>query len=60
MPAIPPIWRKWLYAVSCASVPLLVALGWVTDSVAAAILGIANAVFIGALATANVPKPDAE
>lgn len=56
MPVIPAKWRKYLYGVSIATVPLLVAFGWVDDNVAPAILGLANAVFIGGLAFSNVPK----
>lgn len=56
MPAIPPKWRKYLYGVSAASIPILVLAGWVSDELGVAILGLANAVFIGGLAFANVPK----
>lgn len=58
MPAIPPKWRKYLYGVSAASIPILVLAGWVSDELGVAILGLANAVFIGGLAFANVPKGD--
>ena len=58
MPNIPPRWRRYLYGVSCATVPVLVMVGWVRDDVAVAIIGLANAVFIGGLAVANVPKGD--
>jgi hypothetical protein len=54
MPAIPAVWRKWLYAVGIALVPVLVAFGWVDDNVAPAILGLLYAVFMGGLAVANV------
>jgi hypothetical protein len=56
MPAIPAKYRRWLYASGVALVPLLVALGWVEDSVAPAILGLLYAVFMGGLAAANTPK----
>ena len=59
MPVIPARWRKWLYGVSIATVPVLVAVGWVDDNLAPAIIGLANAVFIGGLAMANVPKDEA-
>lgn len=58
MPAIPAKWRKWIYGVSVATVPVLVAFGWLTDDKAPAILGLLNAVFIGGLAFSNVPKGD--
>jgi len=53
MPAIPARWRKWLYAVGTAAVPVLVAFGWVEDSAAPAIIGLVYAVFMGGLAVAN-------
>ena len=55
MPGIPAKWRKWIYGVSVATVPVLVAVGWLTDDLAPAILGLLNAVFIGGLAFRNVP-----
>ena len=39
--------------VSAASIPLLVIAGWVSDELGVALLGLANAVFIGGLAFAN-------
>jgi hypothetical protein len=56
MPNLPAKWRKYLYGVSAALIPLLVLLGWVTDEIAVALIGLANAIFIGGLAFANVPK----
>ena len=56
MPIIPPKWRRYLYGVSCATVPVLIAFGVLDGNKAAAILGAANAVFIGGLAAAHVPK----
>jgi hypothetical protein len=53
MPNIPAHWRKWLYGVSVATIPILVIVGWVSDSLAAALVGLANAVFIGGLAFSN-------
>lgn len=58
MPAIPAKYRRWVYGVSVATVPLLVAFGWLDDNVAPAVLGLLNAVFVGGLAFANVPKAD--
>jgi hypothetical protein len=58
MPAIPAEWRKWLYAVGMAAVPLLVAFGWLEDSVAPAVVGLIYAVLMGGLAASNV-TPDA-
>lgn len=59
MPAIPPKWRKWIYGVSLATIPVLVGFGWLDDNMAPAILGLVNAVFVGSLALSNVPKDDA-
>lgn len=55
MPNLPAKWRKYLYGVSAASIPMLVLAGWVSDEIGVALLGMANAVFIGGLAFANVP-----
>ncbi len=54
MPAIPAIWRKWLYVVGIALVPVTQAFGWVDDNKAIAITGLVYAVFMGGLAAANV------
>ena len=56
MPTIPAKWRRYLYAVSAALIPVLVVAGWVSDELGFALLGLANAVFIGALAATNTPK----
>jgi hypothetical protein len=55
---IPAKWRKYLYGVSAAAIPVLVILGWVSDEVAPALIGLANAVFIGGLAFANTDPTD--
>ena len=57
MPNIPAKWRKYLYGVSTATVPLLVIFGVLADEKAPAILGLLNAIFIGGLAFANT-TPD--
>ena len=56
MPAIPAKWRKWLYGVGIALVPVLVGFGWLEDAVAPAVVGLLYAVFMGGLAVANVPR----
>lgn len=56
MPAIPAKYRRWLYTVGIALVPVLVAFGWLEDSIAPAILGLIYAVFMGGMAAANTPK----
>lgn len=56
MPNIPSKWRKYLYGVSAATIPVLVVVGWVSDELGVALIGLANAVFIGGLAYANT-KP---
>ncbi len=58
MPNVPVKIRKYLYGISAASIPVLVIAGWVSDELAVALLGLANAVFIGGLAFANT-HPDA-
>jgi hypothetical protein len=58
MPHLPAKWRKYLYGVSAAAIPVLVILGWVSDEVAPALIGLANAVFIGGLAFANTDPTD--
>jgi hypothetical protein len=55
MPSLPAKWRKYLYGVSAATIPVLVLVGWVSDEIGVALIGLANAVFIGGLAFANVP-----
>lgn len=60
MPAIPPKYRRWLYAVGIAAVPVLVAFGWLEDSIAPAILGLLYAVFMGGLAASNVTPEAAQ
>lgn len=56
MPVIPAKWRKYLYGLSIAVVPVLVAFGWIDDNLAPALLGLAYAMFMGGLAMVNVPK----
>lgn len=53
--------RKWIYGIIAATVPLLIALGSITDEVGTQILNVAAAVLaIGgsALAISNVPKDE--
>lgn len=56
MPAIPPRYRRWLYAVGIALVPVLVAFGWLDDNAAPAIIGLIYAILMGGMAVANTPK----
>lgn len=56
MPSIPAKWRRYLYAVGAAFVPVTVAFGWLNNDQAAALVGVIYAVFMGALAAANTPK----
>ena len=53
-----PKTRRHLYKISAAAIPVLVVAGWVSDELAVALVGLANAVFIGALAAHNTPKDD--
>jgi len=58
MPQIPAVWRKYLYGVSAAVIPVLVIFGWLNDEAAPALLGLVNAIFIGSLAFANTDIKD--
>jgi hypothetical protein len=58
MPTIPVKWRRYLYGVSMAVIPVLVLLGWVRDELAVSLSGLVYAVFIGGLALQNAPKAD--
>ena len=61
MLSLHPEVRKWIYGIIAATVPLLIALGNITDEVGAQILNVAAAVLaIGgsALAITNVPKDE--
>ena len=60
MPNMPAKWRKYLYGISAATIPVLVIAGWVSDDAAIALIGLANAVFIGGLAFANTTEPDGD
>jgi hypothetical protein len=57
MPIIPPIWRKWIYGVGAAFVPLAEIYGWVNSNQGASILGVFYAIFMGGLAAANTNVP---
>jgi hypothetical protein len=51
--------RKWIYGIIATTVPLMIALGTITDDIGAQVLNVAAAVLaIGgsALAITNVPK----
>jgi hypothetical protein len=51
--------RKWIYGIIATTVPLMIALGTITDEIGAQVLNVAAAVLaIGgsALAITNVPK----
>lgn len=60
MPVIPPVWRKWIYGVSMATIPVLIGFGWLDDNRAAAIVGLLNAVFIGGMAFMNTSATPVE
>ena len=60
MPNLPAVWRRYIYGVGVALVPLSVTFGWLDDNRAAAILGVLYAVFMGGMALANVPKPSGD
>lgn len=56
MPVISARWRKYLYSLGMALVPLTQVFGWIDDNKAVAIAGVIYAVFMGGLAVTNVPK----
>lgn len=54
-----PAVRKWIYGIIATTVPLLIAVGTLTDEIGAQILNVAAAVLAisgSALAITNVPK----
>jgi hypothetical protein len=54
-----PATRKWIYGIIATTVPLMIALGTLTDEIGAQILNVAAAVLAisgSALAITNVPK----
>tara|TARA_R110000764_G_scaffold15898_2_gene44881 strand:+ start:521 stop:703 length:183 start_codon:yes stop_codon:yes gene_type:complete len=54
-----PAVRKWIYGIIATTVPLMIALGTLTDEIGAQILNVAAAVLAitgSALAINNVPK----
>lgn len=51
--------RRWVYGVAIAAVPLLIALGVITDELAPSIVAILGALFVPGLAVSNV-TPDPE
>jgi hypothetical protein len=58
---LPPQTRKWIYGIIAALVPLLVALGTISEPLAGQILAVAAAILTvggSALAIKNVPKDD--
>ena len=59
MPNLPAKWRTYLYAVSVAAVPLLVAYGVIDDSTAPLWIAAAGAVINSSLALRNV-TPDSD
>jgi|TARA_R110000822_G_scaffold101170_3_gene227361 hypothetical protein len=54
-----PAVRKWIYGIIATTVPLMIAIGTLTDEIGAQILNVAAAVLAisgSALAITNVPK----
>mgnify|MGYP000394153913 FL=1 len=54
-----PAVRKWIYGIIATTVPLLIAVGTLTDEIGAQLLNVAAAVLAisgSALAITNVPK----
>lgn len=61
MLSLHPEVRKWIYGIIAATVPLLIALGSITNEIGAQVLNVAAAVLAvggSALAIANVPKDE--
>lgn len=59
MPHIPMEVRRYIYGISLAAIPLLVALGIVEEQIAPLIVALVGAVVAPGLALANM-SPDAE
>lgn len=59
MPHIPMEVRRWIYGVSLAAVPLLVALGILENEIAPLVIALVAAVVAPGLALANM-SPDEE
>jgi len=59
MPRIPANTRKWIYGISLAGIPLLVAYGILDESMAPLWVALVGAIIAPALAMANV-TPDAD
>lgn len=57
MPHIPMEIRRWIYGVSLAVIPLLVALGILEDEIAPLVIALVGAVIAPGLALANM-TPD--
>jgi len=61
MPRVPANTRKWIYGISLAGIPLLVAYGILDESLAPLWVALVGAIIAPALAIANVtPDPTAE
>jgi hypothetical protein len=58
MPHISMDVRRWIYGVSLAAIPLLVALGIIEDAIAPLIIALVGAIIAPGLALANI-SPDA-
>jgi len=58
MPNLPVKWRRYLYGVGVAFVPLAGLWGWLSDEAAAYAVPLLYAVFMGATALRNVPKDE--
>ncbi len=58
MPHIPMDVRRWIYGVSLAAVPLLVALGILEDAIAPLVIALIGAVIAPGLALANMSPDD--
>ena len=59
MPHIPMNVRRYIYGVSLAAIPLLVALGIIEEQIAPLVIALVGAVVAPSLALANM-TPDAE
>lgn len=50
--------RRYIYGIASASLPLLIAVGYVTENLAPLILGVVGAVLVPELARRNVTDDD--
>lgn len=56
MPNLSRAWRKWIYGVALAAVPLAIAFGVLDDRRGALVIALVGAIVSPALALRNLPE----